>query len=617
MELCVLPGCETAAVTLPGGIGVSDAAIEYQYDALNRLTRASYSSGTIFEYTYDPAGNVLEYVSTIDGQSITTSYEYNNANEMVTAQASNTQVIWQYTYDGNGSLVQSSPGSSPADGAKRYTYNVAGFLTKAEAFAGDWQNQAEMTYDGLGRRLEMNGYADGQSVTTQYTYDNSQPLIASAADLETTYLYGLGPIAELTDSWSYSLPDGTNTPRQLTNANGEVTFAASYTPWGDTLAVSGTGNPSTGSGQAFTFGYFGGVMDAATGLLYVGNGQYYDPATGRFLTRNARPDQSNPYVPWRADASALLIAPLVLLSLIYSRKRGKRTRWDSLLVMVVIMASISLSVTACNPPPTIDIPGGKATLTEDPTNPKNIHVEITSTTIPNTITLTLTPMGTLTLPCPTPTQKTITPLGDSDHFQTSIVTLNDANLLFDTMAAQNDLAFGFPQDGCYARADLMIRRMQAMGVIASKIWNERGVTVASPYGYSGLYEGGSLKSVDTIKATDLQYTGEITWDYHVAPYIYVKQKDGSVTPMVIDPSLFGGPVSVDERLSVQKGSKTDCFTMSPGPASVFAADSLYFPNGSRQISVDKAESYSKEILAGYQKYEALILEAQKLRGTNK
>ena len=25
-------------------------------------------------------------------------------------------------------------------------------------------------------------------------------------------------------------------------------------------------------------------MDAATGLLYVGNGQYYDPATGRFLT---------------------------------------------------------------------------------------------------------------------------------------------------------------------------------------------------------------------------------------------------------------------------------------------------------------------------------------------
>jgi len=35
---------------------------------------------------------------------------------------------------------------------------------------------------------------------------------------------------------------------------------------GDTLETYGTGN--------FTYGYFGGVMDAATGLLYVGYGQY-------------------------------------------------------------------------------------------------------------------------------------------------------------------------------------------------------------------------------------------------------------------------------------------------------------------------------------------------------
>jgi hypothetical protein len=53
----------------------------------------------------------------------------------------------------------------------------------------------------------------------------------------------------------------------LTDASGAVTFAARYTPWGDTLETYGTGN--------FAFGYYGGVMDAATGLLYVGNGQYY------------------------------------------------------------------------------------------------------------------------------------------------------------------------------------------------------------------------------------------------------------------------------------------------------------------------------------------------------
>jgi hypothetical protein len=61
-------------------------------------------------------------------------------------------------------------------------------------------------------------------------------------------------------------------------------------------------------------GLFGGVMDAATGLIYVGSGQYYlpgrssghgDPATGRFLTREAKPENANPYVPWDA-AGALL-----------------------------------------------------------------------------------------------------------------------------------------------------------------------------------------------------------------------------------------------------------------------------------------------------------------------
>jgi hypothetical protein len=53
----------------------------------------------------------------------------------------------------------------------------------------------------------------------------------------------------------------------MVDASDELKLTTSYTPWGDTLSVNGTGNPSTGSGQAFTFGYFGGVMDAATGLI--------------------------------------------------------------------------------------------------------------------------------------------------------------------------------------------------------------------------------------------------------------------------------------------------------------------------------------------------------------
>ena len=140
------------------------------------------------------------------------------------------------------------------------------------------------------------------------------------------YLYGLGVIGEKTSAWSYSLPDGTNTPRQLTDPSGVISLSGRYTPWGDTIETYGDGG--------FAFGYLGGLMDGATGLLYVGNGQYYDPATGRFLTRDAKPDSGNPYVPW--DPSGALIAPLGLLAAYYSRRKkgGKWGMWIALLLVV-------------------------------------------------------------------------------------------------------------------------------------------------------------------------------------------------------------------------------------------------------------------------------------------
>ena len=165
--------------------------------------------------------------------------------------------------------------------AWRYSYSVAGFLTKVELYDGSTsQPQAEMAYDGLGNRLEMSAYAEGQSVTTRYVQDNGQVMAAIAGESSTFYLYGNGPLAERTDAWVYPLTDGSRTARQLVDASGNVVLASSYTPWGDTLSVSGSGS--------FTTGYFGGIMDSATGLLYVGNGQYYDPATGRFLNCSAR-----------------------------------------------------------------------------------------------------------------------------------------------------------------------------------------------------------------------------------------------------------------------------------------------------------------------------------------
>ena len=81
--------------------------------------------------------------------TVVTTYTYNTANELETAQKDGT--TWQYVYDANGGLTEVLPGGNPASGAKRYTYNAAGSLVQVEAHNGsDWETQAEMDYNGLG-----------------------------------------------------------------------------------------------------------------------------------------------------------------------------------------------------------------------------------------------------------------------------------------------------------------------------------------------------------------------------------------------------------------------------------------------------------------------------------
>ena len=108
---------------------------------------------------------------------------------------------------------------------------------------------------------------------------------------------------------------------------------------GDTMEVYGSG--------LLNLGYMGGVYDAGTGLIYMGNGQYYDPSTGRFLTRGAQQDQSNPYTPWNSDPAGMLIAPLALLALVFGRKKT-RTKFDQFVILFVIVLSVGLSVSACD-----------------------------------------------------------------------------------------------------------------------------------------------------------------------------------------------------------------------------------------------------------------------------
>ena len=204
---------------------------------------------------------------------------------------------------------------------------------------------------------------DAAGAIATYVLDGDRPLTATSNGNTTFYLYGLGGIGEQTTAWSYSLPDGTNTPRQLSDLSGDITLSARYTPWGDTLDSFGTGN--------FSYGYLGGILDSATGLLYVGNGQYYDPSTGRFLTRDVYPNSPNPYVPWNPIGT--ILGPLAVLSMFYGRKKQK-SKWDTIIILTLLSISMGIGVVACAPaPPVTPVPNQQPTQAPGnnipPTNP--------------------------------------------------------------------------------------------------------------------------------------------------------------------------------------------------------------------------------------------------------
>ena len=231
---------------------------------------------------------------------------------------------------------------------------------KVESHDGSaWNTQAEMEYDGLGTRLTSSAFG----VTTRYASDGQMPLTISTGNKVITILYGLGPVAEKTNDWNYLLSDGVSLPRQLTDMNGEITLSVRYSPWGKAMDISGLEN--------FDMSYISTLTDFATGLMYIGNGQYFDPETGRFLTRGVNQNSPNPYVPW--DPMMTILGPLGLVSANYARKRIKRVAavgflalfleaCGRILLIVAVIILVAITLNACgthNAQDGVDTPPGQ------------------------------------------------------------------------------------------------------------------------------------------------------------------------------------------------------------------------------------------------------------------
>ena len=164
-------------------------------------------------------------------------------------------------------------------------------------------------------------------------------------------------------------------------------------------------------------------MDAATGLLYVGNGQYYDPITGRFLTRDAKSNNSNPYAPW--DPTGAIIGPLGVAALFFV-KRKKGSKSGTLLVLLLVGISVSMTLAACGPSQSVP--------TQPITTPPASGTPLPSQTpVPTQTSTSTAPPAPTNSPTQTPCPPATLTVGEGTHEITNPYGGNEIMALYNKM----------------------------------------------------------------------------------------------------------------------------------------------------------------------------------------
>jgi len=211
-------------------------------------------------YSYDPVGNRLSQNNL--------TYTYSDMNELLSITDGTT-----FTYDGMGNTLTKSDDTD----SWSYTYDSKNQLTQIEK---NQQVIAQYSYSGGGKRIQKTEWVEDlqEYHTTIYIYSGLQVIYEKnlTTDQEATYIYGsTGRIAKKVNGLAnFYHTDHLGSTRLVTTESGTTATAVAYKSFGED-AVTGKKNSYT---------YNGKEKDSA-GLYYYG-ARYYDPGTGRFISRD-------------------------------------------------------------------------------------------------------------------------------------------------------------------------------------------------------------------------------------------------------------------------------------------------------------------------------------------
>lgn len=264
----------------------------YTLDEIGRVTGMVSGDRVVEQYGYDLLGNILSAAA--DGAtSAPVSSRVDVAPDPADGRArreyrKNRLVRrgrTRFHYDAAGRLVRTAtarPSRPPA--IRHYRYDAFDQLTELRTEAGErWR----YGYDALGRRVAKLRLADDGTVLgrTHYAWDGNRVTEQTTEDTTTHWSYRPGthiPLTQIVDRAAADrefvavVTDLVGAPIRLVAASGQVAAAATGTLWGETTWSGSTDTPLRFPGQQY---------DPESGLHYNLH-RTYDPATGRYLTRD-------------------------------------------------------------------------------------------------------------------------------------------------------------------------------------------------------------------------------------------------------------------------------------------------------------------------------------------
>ncbi|CRX37706.1 RHS repeat-associated core domain-containing protein [Estrella lausannensis] len=294
-----------------GRLPLNGGEITCTYDVMGRVTNILSNEWKENSASYDEAGNMLGRIIEDSFGLLQEDFRYDDLNQLTSESGASSHL---YAYDSlNNRIVEDGNNNTVNDlnqtlerKDRNYVYDADGNLIEVIKP----EKTLRFRYDGAGRLIE---FSDGEN-TTHYRYDETNRRISKQTEgkKEIRFIYqgqnelgthdeegeirilgGTAQGAEIGSSIAIEKEGKVLCPVHDHNGNICCLIDAETGSTAATYRYSAFGEPIHAEGTSISWGFSSKRKDAESGLIFFGR-RYYDPESGRFISKDPLGDRDGP-----------------------------------------------------------------------------------------------------------------------------------------------------------------------------------------------------------------------------------------------------------------------------------------------------------------------------------